>query len=728
MVLSGELPAALRFDLPALHREPRHRGPRHRGLRKAAAARCRVSFLAAILLGALTIPLGAQEDTTPQKPPSAPPAGQAAGVAASQPAAVVTAVTIEPDHLTLTPGESRQFTATVAGTGMFSAALKWSVNGVAGGNASLGTISSSGLYVTPYPTPPAVTLTATSTADPAKSAGATITFAAPPVAIGPALLVDAAAPAHPISPLIYGMNSWRLSDPQHEAPKVAEAARLPLDRWGGDGYTLYNYKLDVSNIGADWFFEIAPNTNTKYPGVSEVNSQVIADRAVGAKTLLSVPVIGWVAKSRTRASSFSVAKYGPQQKTDPYWHDFGNGVKPDGTRITNNDPNDTCMPIDESWTSDWVKYLVGRFGTAANGGVAIYALDNEPTWWDKMHRDVHPLPSSYDEVTDNGLKVAKAIKAADPTAEVSGPVIDLWITYFYSKKDIAWFGEHWQDPRGGPPDRMSHGNVPLIDYYLRAFKAAQDADPQHTRFLDYLDLHTYFAAYDAGLKPAGTSVQQRAVLDSTRVFWDPTYTDPRFRNPDNYMQPLAPQMIPRMKNWVAANYPGTKTAITEYNWGAPEHISGAVAQADILGIFGREGLDLGALWGPPNLNQPLMFAFKIFRNYDGSGAGFGDTSLRATSADQGKLSIYAARRAADRAVTVVVINKTFGDLRADLPLQHFKARGPAKVYQYSGADLTQIRALPAVRPSSTGKKDKSSVLKDQLFPAMSITLVAIPGK
>ena len=43
-----------------------------------------------------------------------------------------------------------------------------------------------------------------------------------------------------------------------------------------------------------------------------------------------------------------------------------------------------------------------------------------------------------------------------------------------------------------------------------------------------------------------------------------------------------------MKKWVANDYPGTKTAITEYNWGGQEHINGALAQADILGIFGRE--------------------------------------------------------------------------------------------------------------------------------------------
>jgi len=706
MDLSGGLSAALRFAIPVVKRGPR----------QGVAARFRVNCLAAILLAAATIALSGQENKPPEQMPPAPVAG------------VVNAVKIEPDHVTLAPGESRQFTGTVEGTGTFSSALNWSVNDVDGGNARLGTTSSSGMYVTPYPTPAVVTLRATSVADPTKSASATIAFAVPPVGIGPALLVDAAGAAHPISPLIYGMNSWRLSDPQHEAPKVAEAVRLPLDRWGGDGYTRYNYKLDVSNLADDWFFEIAPNSNTKYPDVSEFNSQVIGDQAVGAKTLLSVPVMGWVAKSRTRGSSFSVAKYGPQQKSDPNWPDFGNGFKLDGTKIANNDPTDTCMPIDESWTSGWVKYLVSRFGNAANGGVAIYALDNEPTWWDKVHRDVHPLPFSYDEVTENGLKVAKAIKAADPTAEVSGPVIDFWITYFYSKKDLEWFQDHWPNVADGPIDRKSHGNLPLIDYYLRAFKAAQDADPQHTRFLDYLDLHTYFAANVAMLKPAGTSDQQRAVLDSTRVFWDPTYTDPSFRNPENYAEPLAPQMIPRMKRWVAANYPGTKIAITEYNWGAPEHISGAVAQADILGIFGREGLDLGALWGPPNLNEPLMFAFKIFRNYDNNGAGFGDTSLRATSTDQGKLSIYAARRAADHAVTVVVINKTFGDLRADVRIDHFKAKGPATVYQYSGADLTQIRALPAVWASSPGKEDRASVVKDQLFPAMSITMYAIRSK
>ncbi len=649
------------------------------------------------------------------------------------PAGVVTSVTLTPERIALSPGDSKQFFAALSGTGIYGDGITWSVNDVDGGNAALGTISKTGLYVTPYPTPVSVTITARSKFDASKWAKATITFAALPVADGPTLKVDAGAARHAISPLIYGMNSYRLNDPDQESAKVAKAVRLPLNRWGGDGATRYNYKLDVSNHSDHWFYENIPNNNTQYPDVSEFNAQVIGDRASGTKTMGTVPVMGWVAKSRVHAGSFSVTKYGPQQKADPYWKDFGNGVRLDGTKITNNDPSDTCIPVDASWTEEWVKYLVAKFGNAAHGGVAIYSLDNEPTWWDLNHRDVHPLPFTYDEVTDNGIKVARAVKTADPTAEVAGPVVDYWLTYFYSKRDLASVKGMWPNLTFDFVDMKTHRNLPFIDYYLKSFKAAQDADPKHTRLLDYLDLHTYFAANDAMLKPAGTSEQQRSVLNSTRVFWDPTYNDPTLRDPQNYARTIPPEMIPRMKRWVAENYPGTKTAITEYNWGGQEHISGAVAQADILGIFGREGLDAGALWGASELNSPSMFAFKIFRNYDGAGGEFGDTSLEATSSDQGKLAVYAAQRSTDGAVTIVVVNKTFGDLKSDVALDHLKTAKRAKVFVYSGADLKDINALPDAGVARVTKKDrrgkvKESVLREQVFPAMSITLFVAQGR
>ena len=128
------------------------------------------------------------------------------------------------------------------------------------------------------------------------------------------------------------------------------------------------------------------------------------------------------------------------------------------------------------------------------------------------------------------------------------------------------------------------------------------------------------------------------------------------------------KLIPRMKAWVASEYPGTKTSMTEYNFGGLESINGALAQADVLGICGREGLDLATLWGAGSPSQPWAYAFRMFRNYDGNGHAFGSTSVRARSFDssqpsrvnggQDQLSVYAAQRSGSGALTVMVINKT----------------------------------------------------------------------
>ena len=46
-------------------------------------------------------------------------------------------------------GQTSQCTATVTGTGSDNSAVNWKVNGVEGGNATVGTISRSGLYTAP---------------------------------------------------------------------------------------------------------------------------------------------------------------------------------------------------------------------------------------------------------------------------------------------------------------------------------------------------------------------------------------------------------------------------------------------------------------------------------------------------------------------------------------------------------------------------------------------------
>ena len=93
------------------------------------------------------------------------------------------AVNISPTSATVPPGGSQIFSANVTSAGKPAQSVTWSVNGIAGGNSSIGTISSAGadsaIYLAPAaaPNPPTVTVTATSVADVSKSASAAVTVA-----------------------------------------------------------------------------------------------------------------------------------------------------------------------------------------------------------------------------------------------------------------------------------------------------------------------------------------------------------------------------------------------------------------------------------------------------------------------------------------------------------------------------------------------------------------------
>jgi hypothetical protein len=198
---------------------------------------------------------------------------------------------------------------------------------------------------------------------------------------------------------------------------------------------------------------------------------------------------------------------------------------------------------------------------------------------------------------------------------------------------------------------------------------------------------------------------------STRALWDPGYVDESWIG-------TAVQLIPRLKGWVAASYPGTKTGITEYNWGAEGHINGATTLADILGIFGREGLDLATYWTTPAATSPTYKAIKLYRNYDGQGASFGDTSVSAVVPNPDLLSVFAAQRTAGGALTIMAINKDLSSSPAvNLQLANFAARSPAQVWQ-----LTSSNAITRLADAAV-----SGFTLAVTLPSQSITLFVIPA-
>jgi hypothetical protein len=525
-------------------------------------------------------------------------------------------------------------------------------------------------------------------------------------ATGPALSINAAANQHAISPLIYGMNFADAG--------LAQDLQLPLDRWGGNSTTRYNWQIDVHNTGSDYYFENIPDgDSTTLPNDSTVDRFVEQDRGTSTQTLLTMPLIGWTPKGRLADHpydcGFKISTYGAQQSFDQYDANCGNGVRTNGTPITTNNPTDTSMTIGPTFVQGWIQHLIGRYGTAAQGGVKFYNLDNEPGLWDSTHRDVHPARPTYDELTDLGKQYAAAIKAADPSALTLGPVQDGWTRYFYSS-----YGDFPDIPAQQDRDSPTHSGKPFAEWYLQQMAAYENAN--HTRLLDYFDLHYYPQAPGVSLSPAGNATTQALRLRTTRSLWDPSYVDESWIE-NTESGNTAVQLLPRMRDWVAKNYPGTKLAISEYNWGALDNINGALAQADVLGIFGRERLDLATLWDPPAPADPGAFAFRMYRNYDGQGGAFGDTSVGASSADQGQLAVYAALRSSDGALTLMIVNKSAASLTSQVNLAGFASSGTAQLYRYSAANLNAI-ARQADQP--VGSTISAT------FPASSITLMVLP--
>ena len=517
----------------------------------------------------------------------------------------------------------------------------------------------------------------------------------PPTGTGPNLHVDVAAARHAISDGIYGMNFT-------DEGLAAELA-LPIRRWGGNSTSRYNWQASITNTGNDWYYENVPDdvNVANLPNGSTSDLFVEQNKRTGTATLMTVPLIGWTAKAsspRTHpfACGFKVSKYGAQADTDSQWDaDCGNGVKPAGGNITGNNPADTSTAITPQFVKDWIAHLIANYGAANSGGVAYYNLDNEPMLWNSTHRDVHPNPTTYNELRDATYQYAAAIKDADPAAKTLGPVLWGWCAYFYSAADGC----------GAGSDRAAHGNTDFVPWYLQQMKLYEQ---QHgRRILDYLDLHMYPQVDGVYSESAGNAATKALRLRSTRGLWDPTYTD------EGWIHDTV-KLIPRMKDWVAANYPGTGLAITEYSWGAMGDINGALAQADVLGILGREGVDIATLWGPPTTAQPGAYAFRMYRNYDGAGHRFGETSVSAVSANQDKLAVYAAQRTADGALTVVVVNKDTSNLQATLDIAGFFPAANASVYRYGSDNLNAVQHL-ADQPVTAGTFTTT-------YPINSITL------
>jgi hypothetical protein len=523
----------------------------------------------------------------------------------------------------------------------------------------------------------------------------------PPISI----LVNAQSNRLAISPMIYGVafaTSNQLLD-----------LNFTMNRLGGNEETRYNWQTNAHNLDADWYFESTPDSSPT-PGAS-ADAFIANSFAGGAQPMITIPMIGWAPRLGTNRAiipSYSVAKYGAQTAADPNLPDAGNGISmTTGQPITTNNPNDANMPVDVAFEQGYVQHLMGHWSSSTNGGVRFFIMDNEHSIWFQTHQDIHPAGPTMQEIWGRMLTNALMVKSNDPNAMVAGPEEWGWAGYLYSGYDQQWSAQHNDYDPADFPDRGSNGGWDYAPWLLNQFH--QYDLTNHQRLLDYFTLHCYPQETGANGGVSGNAADPATELlrnQSTRQFWDANYVDPSWID-------TVIDLIPRMKNWVATWYPGTKIGITEYQWGAEASDNGATAQADILGIFGRQGLDLATRLGVPTGGTPTYLAMKMYRNYDGSNSIFGDTSILTTVPNPDDLSAFGAVRSGDGALTLMVINKDITNASPfNAVITNFNATGPARRWQMSAAVIYPLSSLTMT----------NGVLSDTV-PFQSITLYVLPG-
>ena len=510
--------------------------------------------------------------------------------------------------------------------------------------------------------------------------------------------VDANANRRAINPNIYGV--------AHASTSQLNDLNAPLNRNGGNNTTRYNWQLNADNRANDWYFESIGDTSSV--AGERGDTFIFNSKAANAQAMLTIPTVGWVAKlgnNRSKLAGFSIAKYGPQTGNDWQWFpDAGNGILTSGQFVSGNDPNDANVPSDSNFQQAWAQHLVTRWGTNATGGLRYYILDNEPSIWHSTHRDVHPTGATMDEIRSKMIDYATKIKSVDSTAVVVGPEEWGWSGYLLSGFDQQYGSQHgWSFM----PDRTNHGGMDYLPWLLDQMR--QNNVATGVRLLDVFTVH-YYPQGGEFSNDTSSSMQLRRNR-STRSLWDPNYVDETWIN-DKV------RLIPRLKGWINTYYPGTAIGLTEYNWGAEGHINGATTQADIYGIFGREGLDMGARWTTPDSSTPTYKAMKMYRNYDGNRSTFGDTSVSTTVPNPDNVSAFSATRSSDGALTVMVISKYLsGSTPATINLANFANAGTAQVWR-----LTSSNVISRLSDVSFSGSSISVTL-----PQQSITLFVIPA-
>lgn len=445
-----------------------------------------------------------------------------------------------------------------------------------------------------------------------------------------------------ISPYIYGINEELMG-----GDVMPTAIRA-----GGNRSSAYNWETNASNAGSDrinlsdnYFQQVVGNELKDTPGAMSINLMNVCKEKNDAYALTTLQLAGYV--SADMDGEVTKAQAAPSDR----WYnvELVKGSAFDDTP----DTSDKTVYMDE-----YVNYLVNTLGSASEGGIRGYSMDNEPGLWNQTHSLMHPDHATCKEVVEKCITMAKAVKEIDPDAEIFGPAL-----FGYSAFNNLAGAPDWGEEKSWNADYRWY-----IDYYLDRMRQAEEESG--TRLLDVLDVHYYTEAKG----PCGERsckhyskeecVQER--FNSVRSLWDDTYEEDSWITKDagGTFFPL----LNNLKQSIDEFYPGTKLGITEYDFGGSFDICGAIAEAEALMAFANNDVYFATLFAMEADYQ--CAAINLFTNYDGNGGSFGENLLPSETSDFERSTGYAAIDGDNTdVVTVVVTNKSFDKTTANIKLE-----------------------------------------------------------
>jgi hypothetical protein len=501
------------------------------------------------------------------------------------------------------------------------------------------------------------------------------------------LTIDTGEAIRPISPRIYGVNprASECSDP---------AFGFTLCRRGGNAHSTYNWENNASNAGEDDCSE-----NNADLGASDVPGEAVTDfveaaSSVGAAAIVTVPLLDYVAADKNGGSPAPECSGRVTNTANYLTTRFKQSRARKGSALSlTPDTSDAFVNQDE---------FVAFVDTEASGSDVLYALDNQPELWSFTHPAAHPAPATYAEVIAKNVEYATMIRDLVPSAEVLG-----YVGYGY---------QSFIDLQSAPD---AAGNGPFLDYYLSELADASEADGR--KLVDYLDVHYYSEAHAGAERVVGsgnTPAVAAVRVQAARSLWDESYVEDSWITRD-HLSGSSVRLLPWLKERIDALNPELGLSVSEWSFGGGNHISGAIAGADALGAFGREGVALASFVSFADDESFALAAFRVFRNFDGQGAAFGDTSVSATSDDDDVASVYASIDSSDPdRVVIVAINRSAGEVAASVRLEHDVTFSTAAVYA-----LTQASPIPAASGTLTGTAN----VFEHVLPPFSVS-VLVPSE